>query len=1040
MADRLRIVTKTGDGRAPVTLYDLSNGSTIEPVRDSLTVTAPEASTITSAPQGRWGGNRTVAETHGNSSVALRLLVRGATADATLTLLDKIVQNADSYITYGDSACLEWRPDGASYSTYYRLRGAPTWDLGYRWITFVGTRSLEVGVTFPVAPLAEGDDMDIWEDFAPRGSIVYTNLVQYYAERGDTTGWIPRPQNDAVGSTTSSTDFAKSGTRSYKLIRDVDAGGANTIYINNAGHPSLGVATIACSPGDYHAISAEFRAATVGRTCTAVALWYDAAGTSLTNQSGTGVTNTTTGWTRSVGVVGPAPANAAFLQIRAQVQSVAEGEAHYVDEIMVVKVPSATTAMPSYFDGDTDKGEWTGAPYSSTSNLRSTSAIEDYTAASPAPAVASSRMIVNANTGNTFHTARGYPVVDVQATVKATVTAVGANTHYTMTPSIKWLPTDNRYFWATVEASALRIYYRDGLSNALIATTAATQPALGDTRWVRLRSEGNLLTAELWTAEPTATGVPTTTVSFTMTESTTPRGSDMGAGRAGHTGPVGWRPNAGTVAEITDFKSEPFTYPARNLPDEFDLSGVPGDAPALMDVVLRNTASWPASKFITIGWGDRTSGANLVVAGDFEDPAINYAPGMWLSTGMAFNVAPTGATVVSTQAKFGTKSLSVTTPATAAAGPEYKIYRKFRKGVPYTASLWHRGSDATPASIVFGFTGDFVTTTAVASNGLWTLHTVTWTPTADRDMAVLAPRTSTATATTYYIDAASVYEGTLPPTARAAEGLGGFHPVGVHEAESGISLPAVLTTDATARGGRVLRYALSGAGVTATPGILLNTSLLGPETFGESVTLEVFARAVIPTTAVSPSVALRLTTDAASGGIAAVTYSQEYGSVGKTLLTSATAQFLRLGTVVVPTFSLRSSSRTYLSALWSTAAGSTGNLDIDYFFVVPAVQRASGITGKASATVPYLAEASSQKRFRSDLVGFVSSGDLRAGEALSSGLGGAAMEINPGNPRVVIQSSASVPDDPAGNLDATVNRPTSLHFGITPRYRIARGA
>jgi hypothetical protein len=51
---------------------------------------------------------------------------------------------------------LEWRPDGATNSVFYEVRGPATWKPNYRWVQFAGIHSLTCEIQVPVAPLAVG--------------------------------------------------------------------------------------------------------------------------------------------------------------------------------------------------------------------------------------------------------------------------------------------------------------------------------------------------------------------------------------------------------------------------------------------------------------------------------------------------------------------------------------------------------------------------------------------------------------------------------------------------------------------------------------------------------------------------------------------------------------------------------------------------------------------------------------------------------------------------------------------------------------------
>jgi hypothetical protein len=152
------------------------------------------------------------------------------------------------------------------------------------------------------------------------------------------------------------------------------------------------------------------------------------------------------------------------------------------------------------------------------------------------------------------------------------------------------------------------------------------------------------------------------------------------------------------------------------------------------------------------------------------------------------NGAATSILRVTTAAKFGTACAEIVCPATIDTGASFPIYRRFKRGVTYTAEAWFRSAAGTTLAYLRlgnGPGNDKASSTAVALSTTWTKHTVTWTPTADREVVHVAANIGAATGTTWTVDGISVYEGTTAPTlSTQIEGRGAAPPVGILEAEA----------------------------------------------------------------------------------------------------------------------------------------------------------------------------------------------------------------------------------------------------------------
>jgi hypothetical protein len=156
--DRRRFVRPNQDWSTITTVLDLENAPAYQGVADTWQVTPPPRKPQLAVDERRYGGARTVGETHDNGAVAWTTLVGGASADASLVNLQALLAQLEQV---APGLYLEWRPDGATNSVFYEVRGPATWKPNYRWVQFAGIHSLTCEIQVPVAPLAVGAPMVI---------------------------------------------------------------------------------------------------------------------------------------------------------------------------------------------------------------------------------------------------------------------------------------------------------------------------------------------------------------------------------------------------------------------------------------------------------------------------------------------------------------------------------------------------------------------------------------------------------------------------------------------------------------------------------------------------------------------------------------------------------------------------------------------------------------------------------------------------------------------------------------------------------------
>jgi hypothetical protein len=639
------------------------------------------------------------------------------------------------------------------------------------------------------------------------------------------------------------------------------------------------------------------------------------------------------------------------------------------------------------------------------------------------------------------HTVRGYSVLDAQDTVKGTP---GATINgYKLGVELRRSASDtyiNVYADDDGTNSRLRIdkVIGGGAPTNLASVNLAARITTGAPLWVRGRVEGNVVYAEHFTSTPTPMAAPVTSTSYALT------GAEQAALPAG-TGGITWVPQH-AAATIDAFEHLPFTYRNVTLPEYLPLGGpIPGSADALADIAITHSGGAAAPIWALLAWTERPPAHNMMWGGDFEEDVNGWqtaaVTGVQAAAGSSITRSTTAAR------KYGSAAAQIVTPATAGAGINFPIYRRFRRGVTYTATLWAAASSATTAMVLkLGTNGDVATTTAVALTPSLVQWTVVWTPTADREVAYLSFQTNAATATTCSIDAVCVFEGTTPPAVgRHAEGAGAVPPFGIFEAEgadTGDISGWTITPSAGFRLGAGLYDPAASGATVYTAGWWIDPSLLVPDDFtlGE-VEIEFFGRFNITSGNVGPRASLSARPEWGLGfGAERFT---EFGSAGKNLVTmpvGGAQRLSRLGTITLPVDRTQP-ARWKLWMTASVAAGSSGGFGLDYLLAAPIRRRVAGATAKPNdGSYPdFIAStAETTRTVMSDLRGMVAKPPF-AGQPVGGGLGGPQIELPSGDTDMVVKLSSLVPDDPTSNTtsEQTAHAAT-VHVAVTPRVHVTR--
>lgn len=700
-----------------------------------------------------------------------------------------------------------------------------------------------------------------------------------------------------------------------------------------------------------------------------------------------------------------------------------------------VKIPVAPLALLEPMDVRDDFSVDTGADYA----FDSGAAVE--VAISGGQLTAVSSLAVEKRMA---HTARGYSVLDAQDTVKgapgATITSFKLGVELRRSAAGTYLDV---YVDDNGANSRLRVdKVVAGARTNLTSTNLAARVVAGTALWVRGRVEGNVVTAEHFATVPTPMGAPATTNSVVLSA------AEQAALVAG-TGGIVWIPQH-AAATVDDFEHMPYTYRSLTLPEYLSLGGpIPGSAPALADLHLTHSGGAAAPVWALMGWAERPAPYNLMWNGDFEEDVNGWSVALVTGVQAVAGTSITRDTAATARTKYGAANAIVVTPASAGAGANFPIYRRFRKGVTYTATLFAAAAASTTAMVLkLGVNGDVATSAATALGAGLVQWTVTWTPTADREVAYLSFQTNAATATTCNIDGVVCFEGPVAPTlGRHAEGAGAVPPFGIIEMESadtGDIAGWAITTDVGSRvGNRLLDPAVAGV-KTYTAGWWIDPALLVADDFSQGeIDIEFWARLGPDGSNVSPRAILSARPEWGTA-FGAERFTNEHQAAGKLLIKpSGTAQYrpVRLGTITFPVDVARP-ARWKLWLTCSTAAGSTGLFSGDYIIAVPAGKRVAGASGKAnnSSYPGFIASTAETTRIvTSQLQGLVAKPPLPA-QPVGGALGGPTIGLPSGNVDLVVKLASVVPDDPTS--DATgeqLAHAATVHVAVTPRAYLVRG-
>lgn len=621
--------------------------------------------------------------------------------------------------------------------------------------------------------------------------------------------------------------------------------------------------------------------------------------------------------------------------------------------------------------------------------------------------------------------------------------------------------------WVTNTLQIVKV--AGGGAPTVLATTAATL-ATSNVNFLCVRLEDNMVYAWITNTgedpEEYVTTAPTNNLVHQLSASDA---ALWGRDRLGRWG-LFWTPHS-TSESIKRLRHYPFTYAnARHAgtggsglrietPDTWWLRSIGGNAPAKVDFSVTAATATPWG---LLAWqqyqADTSLGRplawNMCWNGAFKSAGANSTAG-WRVTAIAGVVgAGTSITAGATPYYLTTEqnlhvlgvAADVVCPATAGTGCHFAMFGKFKKGVPYTCTLWVRSAAQTTSfKVLLGSPTNSASSVSANLASGWAQHTVTWIPDADYTEAYIAPQINAATATTFQISRVVCYEGSDVPLDLAhTRGFGAHPPFGRIMASHYDTITNWTYSGITGLTDNTVTNA-----ETYVSTYYIDPGLLTPDDFtDETIDLEIWGSFTTHASLVNPKCVVHAIPEGVSSGVER--YTIEFGNVGRFLPkpSSSTARRVsRLGTITLPVgprgmvAGLGGAAGDTARVRWklvftvTTQNGSSGSISFHEFFINPARQRAVGPTGKANdSSYPKMLRADGEiKTITHDLKGRVK--PLLLPEAVDVGLGGQQLEFPPGNVCTFLKIGL-VPDDPTSDTttDNGTQNSRQIRFNVTPRY------
>jgi hypothetical protein len=1054
MSDVMRVV-RFAPGGQPVVLFDL-NTSEYDGIfrkRDSFRFTPGQRRTEEATSDASYAGSWITVGGHSNASVASSFVLRGSDPSESAGRLEEFLAALDQTVVGARRAYIEWRAESLPYSSFYEIRGPAAAQPNYNNRAWLGRSMIEVEVTWPVAPLAQGHPMSVTETWdAP--SDVNPASINEVRDPSFETGAITAGYSATNGTLAIVATPVNTGLASGRLR----AGSAGTTELVYQGVSPLVPAT---RGGEAWSGSAAVRANTSGRTCRVGVRFYDAVGSVASTVWGDTFSDTAGAFTTGTveGALAPATASRAGLVV--EVQGAGASEDHFADSLMLVR----GRTVPAYFDGDQDHGRWENIPHASRSIELTASTLEEWTLDQDAATVLT-RSETNSNpitsglvalgTGRTRlrHTGRGYPTRNLMVEAQFQTPASYAGGSFRIGVGKAVAP--GMFIEARLEETGTTrtlVVRREVNGTETVVSTASTVPAItaGATYWIRFLMEGQAVRGELWSSEspnlgeqgafaPAAVATPLAAGWVTITQE--------GFLEPGEPH-VTWEPRAST-ARLRTVQSCPYAFVATRVPHELALQGIPGEASALADIDVHVPGQF--LYYGMLGWWRRQR-TNLAFNGSSTGSATSVS---WRTSTTTTATVVTGATLLqqTSGGPLNDRYTQVTTTAVANQGLVYVLPKRIPRGRRHTVDLFvwtpsgtwetvlsYRLADGTSVATNLG-----ALPAGVASG--WQRLTTSFIESQPIDSLELGVRQIAATAgSVARIGGLRVFEGDADiEGSNQAQGVGAFPPFGIFLPEqTDTALGTVTYTTSTfSPTGRAAVIPAS----TATQSVMTwvvepNASVL--EESGDTLELEVYVFAGISHDLITSANAVRMYTSYSDLGGGASRFTSEYGSTGKAIADPGTTagsfkrDLFRLGSLVIPVDSYLS-GRGRLGLAVGTVSG--GTVEIYYLLAVPVTSRASSPTAKPNdSSYPYFAAAGTNgmiKRVRSDLSSISTFLVNRSGWTTTQGLGGTPIGLPPGDSALLVNATADTP--PESTTSSTISNVSTVGVAahVTPRYRFFR--
>jgi len=201
-------------GGRPVLELDLEVTATYQAIMDTFAYAPGQRNQQASREPGRYGGQQVVGETNDNGTVSWQALVQGGPGQSIAVVAANVEALLLACERTGRDRLLEWRPEGAAFSSYFRVAGPAAWKPTYQWRVWQGSQAMVVEVSFPVRPLVLWDPMTIVDDFSVDSTADYTFDGATAADVAVSGGAL----TPVVGAATTTERRARHTVRGYPLL------------------------------------------------------------------------------------------------------------------------------------------------------------------------------------------------------------------------------------------------------------------------------------------------------------------------------------------------------------------------------------------------------------------------------------------------------------------------------------------------------------------------------------------------------------------------------------------------------------------------------------------------------------------------------------------------------------------------------------------------------------------------------------------------------------------------------------------------------